>query len=108
MNSIPVFEVLHKAETPAQPDVLQFSPLDRRLLVVGTYQLADDGTRNGNLLLYSVDRHTQAWYTFLLSEIDLIVSGFRVWIAPVPFLMQIGTPPLLMWVNRGIPFAASC
>jgi len=61
MTTIPGIQVLYKVETAAEPDVLQFSPLDPRLLVVGTYHLEDNGTRKGTLLLYSVAPQSNSW-----------------------------------------------
>jgi hypothetical protein len=54
------FKVLETVETPHEPDVLLFSPIDPSVLVVGTYHLLTDGQRIGSLLLYYIDAETTA------------------------------------------------
>jgi hypothetical protein len=61
------FKVLGTVETPHEPDVLLFSPIDSSVLVVGTYHLCTDGQRIGSLLLYSVNVETASWYVIDVS-----------------------------------------
>jgi hypothetical protein len=61
------FKVLETVETPHEPDVLLFSPIDSSVLVVGTYHLLTDGQRIGSLLLYSVNVETASWYVIDVS-----------------------------------------
>jgi len=68
MTSVRTLRVLHTVKTPAEPDVLQFSPLDPRLLVMGTYRLEQNGTRTGTLLLYSVNIQSHSWFSPLFLD----------------------------------------
>jgi hypothetical protein len=43
-----------RIKVEAEPDVLLFSPLHPSLLVIGTYHLCGNGTREGMLLLYDI------------------------------------------------------
>jgi hypothetical protein len=71
MNGFKVFETL---ETPNEPDVLLFSPIDSSALVVGTYHLLVDGQRIGSLLLYSLNVETASWYVM---DIIWILLNFQ-------------------------------
>jgi hypothetical protein len=46
------FEILGEVTLPAEPDILLFSLLYPSILVVGTYHLKQDATREGLLLTY--------------------------------------------------------
>ena len=50
------FQVLGEITLPAEPDVLLFSRLHPSILVVGTYHLKQDGTREGLLLTYQCNQ----------------------------------------------------
>ena len=57
-----LFDILDKANTPSEPDVLLFSPIDPSILVAGTYHLESNGQRTGSLLVYILDPLSFTWY----------------------------------------------
>ena len=58
-----VFDILSKTDTPNEPDVLLFSPINPSVLVAGTYHLENAGRRRGSLLVYAVDPASFTWYS---------------------------------------------
>lgn len=56
-----VFNIVNKEDTPSEPDVLLFSPIDPFVLVAGTYHLESDGRRSGSLLVYVLDPSSFTW-----------------------------------------------
>ena len=58
-----VFDILSKTDTPNEPDVLLFSPINHSVLVAGTYHLENGGRRSGSLLVYAVDPSSFTWYS---------------------------------------------
>src|SRR5271155_4833885 len=88
MTSVRTLRVLHTVKTPAEPDVLQFSPLDPRLLVMGTYRLERNQNRNSPSLFR---KHTIPLMVLsLVSGLTAAVSCFRLFIARGQFSIRIG------------------